>query len=40
MPLALTVSLLVLGGVVLMAAVGYLVDKTAEPDEHNEGHQQ
>jgi hypothetical protein len=33
MELALIVSSLVLGGVVLMGVVGYLVDKTAEPDK-------
>ena len=32
MPLALTVSLLVLGVVVLVAIVGYLIDKSAEND--------
>ena len=32
MPLALIVSLLVLGVVVLVAVVGYLIDKSAEND--------
>jgi len=33
MELALTVSLWVLGGVVVLGIVGYLVDKTAEPED-------
>ena len=33
MPLALTVSLLVLAGVAVTALAGYLIDKSAEPDE-------
>jgi hypothetical protein len=32
MPLALTVSLLVFGAVVLMGIVGYLLDESAEPE--------
>lgn len=36
MPLGLTVSLLVLGGVVATAIAGYLMDKSAEPDEREE----
>ncbi len=33
MPLALTVSLLVLGGVIVAGLAGYLIDKSAERDE-------
>jgi hypothetical protein len=36
MPLGLTVSLLVLGAVVITAAAGYLIDKSAERDERKE----
>jgi hypothetical protein len=32
-PLALTVSLLVLGGVIVMGLAGYLIDKSVERDE-------
>jgi hypothetical protein len=33
MQLAIIVSLWVLGGVVLLGLVGYLIDKTAEPED-------
>jgi hypothetical protein len=33
MELALVVSLWVLGGVVVLGIIGYLVDKTAEPED-------
>jgi hypothetical protein len=33
MPLALTVALLVVGGTALAGLVGYLIDRSAEPDE-------
>jgi len=34
MELALIVSLLVIGAVVLVGVLGYLIDKNAEPLEH------
>jgi preprotein translocase subunit Sss1 len=34
MPLALTVSLVVLGAVIVVGVVGYLIDKSAEPEDH------
>jgi hypothetical protein len=34
MPLGLTVTLLVLGGIVLAAVAGYLIDKTPEAEDH------
>jgi hypothetical protein len=37
MPLALSVSLLVLGGIVAIGIVGYLIDKSAERREHRQG---
>jgi hypothetical protein len=36
MPLALTVTLAVLAVVVLVAAAGYMADKSAEPEERDE----
>jgi hypothetical protein len=33
MPLALTVALLVVGGTALAGLVGYLIDRSAEPEE-------
>jgi hypothetical protein len=33
MPLALTVALLVVGATALAGLVGYLIDRSAEPDE-------
>jgi hypothetical protein len=38
MPLGLAVLLVVLGVTALVAAVGYLIDKSAERHEHKEGH--
>ncbi len=38
MPLGLTVSLLVLGAVVMVGVAGYLIDKSAESDERQEHH--
>ena len=34
--LALTVSSWVLGGVVILAVLGYLIDKTAEPEDRKQ----
>jgi hypothetical protein len=34
MPLGLTVSLVVLGVVAVAGAVGYLIDKSVEPEDH------
>ena len=36
MPLGLTVSLLVLAVVAMLGAAGYLIEKSAERDEHKE----
>jgi len=39
MPLGLTVSLLVLGSVILLAVVGYLIDRSAAGNQPKQDHE-